>query len=282
MPETDKNLRETVKDVLKETTPAATSEELSKGKSGETNAGDTPEYVSGIDISDIPVGDRPRIKALLESKAKLLEKGYQPKFEEVSKFKKAMEELSSLGIDVEEAKQVLTRHSEQKKNPTSQDKKDARRVLDTLIDEAPAAQKEELRQLRKIVLEETNSDELKKKVTDLESMVSRLSRGFSDNRRTKLSEEIDSLKSKYGGELIDKYSDKIMDEGLKYENLNARKILFYIAPEDEIEQAVVSKKSKTKEKVESISSPGSGVVSSSEQIDTKGSWKDFLTRLNKT
>ena len=80
MPDGDKTLRETIDSVVQETQETSrqksneTEEGISKGTSDETNTGETAEkeYVNGIDITDIPVEERPRIKELLSKKAKLL------------------------------------------------------------------------------------------------------------------------------------------------------------------------------------------------------------------
>mgnify|MGYP001583588945 FL=1 len=154
MSDQDKTLKETLTEALsgnKDTTKVAEGE-TKQGISGEeteaeTKSGETAEYVSGIDISDIPEQDRPRIKDLLSKKAKLLEDGYQGKFKEVAEFKNAQEELVKAGLTTAEARDVLIKHIEQKRNPqpaTTTEKKDALKTLDKLINEAPLEQRSAL------------------------------------------------------------------------------------------------------------------------------------------
>ena len=81
------SVQDTLREVIGETvsSPDKTSSTETKesapvGTSAETKSGEpAKEYVSGIDLSDIPEQDRPRIKELFSKKAKLLEDGYQAK-----------------------------------------------------------------------------------------------------------------------------------------------------------------------------------------------------------
>lgn len=283
-------LKQTLREVVGETQetpktePKQTVEEVSKSQSDETKSGETPEYVAGIDISDIPEQDRPRIKAKLEEKAKLLEKGYQPKFQKVAKLEKSLEWLSQQGITSEEAETQLMKYAEQKKNPVQviQEKKAAVNTLDKLIEEAPYEQKDSLQKMRKIILEETGAEDFKKELADLRKVV-----GYFQTKDLQLGEiqiksELQSLSEKFGKDFISKYEDTVLSEWRKYPQSQARNILKYVVPDEEYEQAIVSSKTKqikTREKAEAVTSAGSGVTSSSETIDTKGRWRDTIKQV---
>ncbi len=173
MSKEDKTLQQTVAEAIGDTTetPIAetteTTEGLSQETAGETQSGETPVYASGIDISDVPVEDRPRIEGLLSKKAKLLEKGYQPKFAEVAELKKAQEELRKSGLTVAEANQVLTEHLARKANPTPLEQKKSLKVLDKLIENSPLEQRPALEQMRQIIQEETEVNSVKKELEEL-------------------------------------------------------------------------------------------------------------------
>ena len=292
MSEENKTLQETVGSVVgkqeanKDDKPAETEEGMSREtQSGETKTGETPDYVSGIDISDIPEQDRPKFKEKLALKAKLLEDGYQPKFQEVAQLKKAQDELVKMGLSVDEAYDVLAKHIEQRRSPkvATEKKKEAVKTLDDLLEKAPYDQRPALEQMRKIILEETNVGELRKEITDLRALVKGLSGDNTSAKQTKVNQFVDDLSSKYPKDLVDKYRANMVDAHLRY-NIPLGRILQSVVPLDELEQAILSKGKKplTKEKKEAIVSDPSGVTSAAEKIDIKSnSLKDVISNILK-
>ena len=293
MVEGNATLKETLAETLAETSePAKTTEEQTpegaeKTTPEETKAGETSEkeYVSGIDISDIPVEDRPRIKEKLEAKAKLLEDGYQVKFQEVSKFKKAQDDLVNMGLSVEEAQGVLVKHIEQKQNPTqtTQKKEEAVRTLDKLVQDAPYEQKQSLEQLRQIILEETDVTALKKEMANLKQYVGYLRGRDIETGLSKVTQDLKSLETKFGTDLVSKYKDSIIGEWRKNPQVKAKDILKYVIPDEEYEQAIIAsankgKKPLTIEKKNATQSSQSSVTSK-ETLDTSGNWKDTIKGL---
>ena len=298
MSDQDKTLKETLTEALSgnEDTTKATEGETEQGISGketegETTTGGTPEYVSGIDISDIPEQDRPHVRTLLEKKAKLLEDGYQGKFKEVAEFKKAQQELVDSGLTVAEAKDVLMRHLEQKRNPatTTTEKKDALKTLDKLIEQAPLEQRSALEQMRTIVheegigafLKEVGYDNMKSFVDDFKSLrnfAMATSGRMMEDRKKQINTDLESLSSKYGKDLVEKYREAIERAALNT-TLPISKIFSIEVPIEELEQAILSKGKKplTEEKKKAISNPSSGITSATEKVDTKkSSFADIL------
>lgn len=277
MSDENKNLSETIATAVKETQDTSNAETTETKKelaqqdaTGETNTGETPEYASGIDISDIPEQDRPKFKEKLSEKARLLEKGYQEKFTKVASLQKAQDELTNMGLTTEEARDVLIKHLEQKRNPaqTTQQKKEAVKTLDRLITDAPQEQKPALEQMRQIILEETETGELKKQIQDLSTLVRELSGDAVVSKRSKVENYLDTVSSKYGKELIDKYREQFLDAHLRVK-IPIDRLLTAVVPLEELEQAILSKGKKplTQEKKEAISSTNSGITSTSEKID---------------
>ncbi len=278
MSDQDKNLKDTLMEVIggNKDTAIATEGETKEGISGEdtegeTKSGETPEYVSGIDISDIPEQDRPRIKELLSKKANLLEQGYQGKFKEVAEFKKAQDELVSAGLTTVEARDVLMKHIEQKRNPVTSEKKDALKTLDKLIEQAPYEQRGALEQMRTIILEETGVSALSEKVNKMEKLLGVYQQSAFDSKQKQIETDLTTLSEKYGKDLIEKYRDVITQRGLQNPNLSTTKVFSFEVPIEEIEHAILSKGKKplTKEKKDAISSSGSGITSASEKVDVK-------------
>lgn len=299
MPESLKDtLRTAMAETMTQPTPVVqeTKQEPTVAASAETKTGETAEkeFVSGIDISDIPVQDRPRIREKLSEKAKLLERGYQPKFQEIAEYKKERERLSQMGLTIDEAATALNKYVEAKKNPVSAtaEKKDALKTLDKLIASAPLEQQAALSQLRQIVKEETPVDlnevvELKRKVSQFEQFMNMNAQESTMRRQTELNNELDSLRDRYGDDFIEKYRTDVVSNGVSYKG-NARQLLHAIAPADELEQAITAKvkpgKQITTEKANAITSSTPGLTSSSEQINIKQSYKNLLkdiTRLGR-
>ena len=284
----NKTLRETVQEVIGERNANpnpnidSSSTGISQSQSGDTKSGEKPEFVAGVDISDIPEQDRPRIKAKLEEKLKFLEKGYQPKFQEVAKLKKSLEWLGQQGITGEEAEEVLKKHIEGKKAPSSSDKKDTLKTLDKLIQESPYEQKEALQNMRKIIAEETNSDVLRNEISELKKAVIYLTGKDMNINLREAEQELTALEGKLGKELISTYREKALEEKAKYPGATISKILKNIVPDDEYDQAILSKGSRAKEKLNAVTNNGSGATSSSATLNVrKTSMKDILTSVLK-
>ena len=291
----DKSLSETLQEVIGETksqTQDANASEAQSGlsresQSAETNSGETATTYQGIDLSDIPEQDRPRITKALKDKFDLADKGIQKKFQEVAPFKKAMEDITNMGLTIEEAKAAIIEKSESKKKPLTTGEKKTVRLLDQLLEQSPTEQRESLRQMRQITQEEAGDaptvKELKAKVEAMEKMLGMVSNSAIESKKKEITTELDStFTKKYGKDFIDKHREKILDVALKNPNVPIEKIIKYETPDDEYEQALLAsklgnRKPLTQEKKESISSSGQGgITNAKETVDTSKSWKDTL------
>lgn len=239
---------------------------------GDTQSGGTPkpEFVGGIDISDIPEQDRPRIKELLGRKMSAAEKGINEKNQALNAKSKELDDL------IAKAKTSTTTQA--------QPKAQAVKMLDKLIDSAPSEQQSALQQMRQIIMEETEVGELKKQLKELSDFVQVFAQDKTISRQGQLSTELDGLRERYGTEIIDKYKDDIVKQGIKF-NATARQLLHAIVPPEELEQALLKpakKATTTKEKINSVSSSGSGITSSKETLNTKQPLKALISELMKT
>lgn len=278
-PVEDKTLSQTIREAFAEPAKAQivpeqqTGKELSQGTAGETQSGGTPEYVNGIDISQFPEQERPVARKALAEKAKLLEDGYQKKFQEVAQFKKQREELLNLGISENEAVQVIRDHVASKTNAKDA-KKESSKLIDQLMESAPDLEtRKGLENLKAIIKEQTNIDDIQKKLEQLENYVNH-SRGREfQSREQSLAKTLDSLSGKYGQNVIDKYRDEVLKQGLAYPDADPKRLLHAIADPDELEQAIlansVKKDERKQEKINAVSSPSSGMTSPLQTIDYK-------------
>ncbi len=283
-----KTLRETLGEVIGEQTAksnasiASNQSGIVKSQSGETQSGGTPEYVAGVDISDIPEQDRPRIKAKLEEKLKLLDKGYQPKFQEVATLKKSLEWLQSKGLTPEKAEKILLDSLSKGEPSLIGEKKEAVKTLDKLIAESPYEQKEALQNMRKIILEETSSDKQQKKIEELEKAVQYLSGKDLNFGKQTVTNDLVALEDKFGKDLIEKYRGPVLSEWEKYPNTKAKDILKYVVPDEEYEQALLSKSTRQAEKLNAVTNNSAGVTGSTANLNVrKTSLKDILTSVIK-
>lgn len=266
------------------------NQEGTQDRQTETKTGETaqPDFESGIDFSDVPEQIRTQVKDKFKGKAKLLEDGYQQKFKEVATFKKAQEELVSMGLSTQEAYDVLVKHVEQKRNPvkTTEQKKEAVRTLDKLINDSSTEQRSALEQMRQIILEETEVGELKKQLSEITDLVKILSGKHFDDRKSSVNSELDKLSEIYGKEVVDKYRDEVVGIALKFPKESVKKILFHEASDD-LEKSFLAKKENketlTQEKKNAVSSSGSGVSGSGQMIETKGkSFSQIIQDVKKT
>lgn len=287
----DKNLTETLKTAIAETSDTAktvqkeTQADMSKGTEG-AKAKSEPVYVAGVDVSDVPDNVREALKAKLEEKAGLLEKGYNKKFQDVAALKKLKDEISNMGLTEDEVRtavieklQAKTKSSES----TASEKKEAKKLLDKFAEMNPD-EAERLKNLREVILEEAGYKEIREELENLKKEMRSTKEITTMTVREKKEAEIESLKSVYGADLVDEYHDVLLNEGLRQPRMSVRSLLFAIAP-DKVEEVISKKAEKKKtipdEKREAISSPSKGLSSSTEAVNTKQPWKGFFRELTK-
>lgn len=291
------NLQETLREVIGETMKPqeTTSKETNDGNvavSDETNSGETfeKEYVAGIDISDIPEQDRPRFREKLLQKAQSVDKGAQEKFKEIAKYKKEKDSILAAGVTEDEAINVLNKYIESKNSQTkTTTKAETLRTLDKMIDDSSPEQRESLRNLRQIVKEEANTDKLDtalEEIKQLKQAVSYFNQDVSEKRSSQVNSQLNELSKEYGKEFIEKHREKVISESVKYPKADPEQILNAISDPKELRKAILSNgkqgtKAVTQEKINAITSNGSGVSGSKETINTKQPWKSFLGELTR-
>lgn len=291
MPATeDKTLSQTIREVMTEPAKASTTnlvqaaEGISEGTSGETQSGGTPEYVSGVDISTLPEQERTIARKVLAEKGKLLEDGYQAKFKEVSKFKKQREELLSLGISEEEAVSAIRNHIDSKTNAKDA-KKEAVRMIDKLKESAPDLEtRKGFENLENIIMELTNIGDIKSKLEQLERIVGQGQIREAQTREQSVVSSLGGLEKEYGKNIIDKYREDVLKQGLAFPDVDPERLLHAIADPKELKQALlansVEKKDRKQEKINAITPTGSGVTAPIQEVDVrKTPMKNILNQL---
>lgn len=271
-------LREVIGETMKpQETESKETNQANVVTSEETKSGEPSEkdFVGGIDISDVPEQDRPRIKELLSKKISLVEKGAQAKFQEIAKYKKEKESLLNAGLTEDEAVTVLRNHVQQKQNPvTKTEQKEALRTLDKMIKDADVNTAASLNNLRQVILEETGTADLKKELDEIKRQMGFVNNERATTRVQSLNNSLNALTENYGKEFIDKYRDEIVKQGLQYPQAEIKRLITAIADPDDMEQAILSRatrvgKTNIEKKLAAISNPNSGVTGSIDNIDIK-------------
>lgn len=291
------SLQDTLREVIGETmTPqSSTSQETNDSNvaaSDETTSGETSEkeYVAGVDISDIPEQDRPRFKEKFLQKVKSVEKGAQDKFQEIAKYKKEKDSILASGVTEDEAIDVLNKYVESKRTQTNTtSKQETLRTLDKMIKDSPYEQQESLKNLRQIVKEEAGTDKMEAalaKIEQLERAVGYFNQDFSDKRASQVNSQLNELSKEFGKDFIEKHREKVVSESLKYPKADPEQILNAISDPRELRKAILSNskptvKAVTQEKLNAITSSGSGVSGAKEAISTKLPWKNFLAEVTR-
>ena len=261
--------------------------------SQQTQSGEKREFVSGIDVSDIPENmTRQEFKEFLAKKGKLLEDGYTPKFKEISEYKKERDSLTALGVSPQEAAKIIREAVTARDNKSKGDvKQDLKREIDALRDEAPDLEtRKGLDRLEKVIKELSKESpeykELKERLDKAEKTLGYVNQKTITSRVDSLNEALDKLSdTRFDKAFIDKNRDAIIEEGKKYPDAPLNKIIQVVTDADEYADAILKTKSKEqtkenrlKEKINANDSSSSGVTGSEKKIDVKSSSLKSLLR----
>lgn len=281
MPPVDEKINTTLREVIGDSINQA-GKKSDDNKSQHTQTGEKREFIAGIDISDLPDNlSRADLKGLLEKKAALLESGYQGKFKEIAEFKKERDAIVALGVTPQKASEII---KDALKNSDSklEVKKELKRELEQLRDEAADQEtRKGVDRLGRVVHEEVeNSPGYKKLLERLEKAEKAL--GYVQNKTIQsrvesLNESLTSLSGeKFDKDFIEKYREKVVENGKAYPDATVHKILQVIADPEEYDDALLKskkkeevKKSRLDEKIRASDSASAGVTGQNQEIDVK-------------
>lgn len=260
--------------------------------SEQTQSGGKPEFVSGIDVSDIPDNmSKAEFKEFLAKKGKLLEDGYTPKFKEVSEYKKERDAIVALGVSPAEASKIIRETIAARNNDSKGDvKKDLKREIDQLKEEAPDLEtRKGVERLERIIMELSKSSpeykELKERLDKAEQALGYVNQRELTSRTEILNDALDKLSdTRFDKAFIEKNREAIIAEGKKFPQAPLNKIIQVVTDADEYADAIlktknkeVVKESRLKEKINANDSASSGVTGSEKKLDvSKTSLKDTL------
>jgi tetrahydromethanopterin S-methyltransferase subunit G len=292
MPATDEKVNTTLREVIGDTVTQASRKSDDKN-SQQTDSGAKREFISGIDVTDIPDNmTKAEFKDFLAKKGKLLEDGYTPKFKEIAEFKKERDEIVKLGVTPQKAREIILESL--KNNETKGDvKKELKREIDQLKEEAPDLEtRKGVERLERIIMELSKSSpeykELKDRLDKAEKALGYVTNKTLQTRTESLNEALDKLSGeKFDKNFIEKYRERIIDEGKKYPDADVKKIIQVISDPDDYNDAILktkkqeeTKKERLKEKINASDSTSSGVTGSEKAVDLKNtSLKNVLRQV---
>lgn len=134
----------------------------------------------------------------------------------------------------------------------SEDIKDRNlKKLDKLIeDTSDPAQREQLRDIREIIREETpDTKGLEDKITKLENELLLIRNAALVGQNERVEIQLQKLEEKFGTDLVNKHKKDIIATAIKYPNQSVQKLLYHFADDSEIETALLNQARK-KEKDE--------------------------------
>ena len=125
--------------------------------------------------------------------------------------------------------------------------------LDKLIDDASdPAQREQLRDIREIIKEETPDNKaLEEKVAKLEGELSMIKDAALLGQTDRIESQLARLKEEYGNDLVDKHKEGIKALALKFPRQEIENILLHLSDKSEVRTALLNQaKKKEKEELE--------------------------------
>lgn len=120
--------------------------------------------------------------------------------------------------------------------------------LDKLIEEArDAEQKEQLRDIRQIIIEETDKDSFQNEIKSLKDEINFLKRSSTVTQEKFVEDQISEISSRFGKDLVEKYKEDIKSSKLKYPNQSIEKLFYHFATDEDIRSAVINEEKRKKE-----------------------------------
>jgi len=140
------------------------------------------------------------------------------------------------------------------------------KTLDKWIKETDDSdQKEKLREMRRVIEEETGVSNLKQELKTLKDEISLLRATTVVNQSERIENQLEGLEVEYGKDLVDKYKAEIKSSAIKYPHTSIEKLLFHFATKDELTTALLAsgekkKKEELERKKKGASQSGSDTV----------------------
>lgn len=258
--------------------------------------------IADVDLSDVPENIRADVKKALAQKVKLYDAGYRAKTETLAEEKKRVEvERQSIKalLDIQrELKdnpsmekaviQTINDYRSGKINKSDENRDKAAKRLDKLIDNATDPDtREQLREMRQIVIEETDAPALKGELAQLRAELNQLKSSSVSSHAEKVEAEIDSLEKEFGKEIVSKYREEIKSSALKFPQQKVKKLLYHFAEDSEIEDAILKgaegKRKRELEIKKNGSLPDGRSMSTKVDVpkDSRGrvNWRGFISNM---
>lgn len=140
------------------------------------------------------------------------------------------------------------------------------KLIDKRIEEASDGDtKEQLREIRQIISEETEFGSLKEENRALKDRLDRLEAAGLINLSDRIESQLSDLSERFGKEVVDKYKDDLKILAQKYPRQALRKVFFNVASDEDTRLAVLNEAKTEKEREVKLKTNGSTVPPGSVQ-----------------
>ncbi len=122
------------------------------------------------------------------------------------------------------------------------------KLLDKRLEEAADPEdRKTLKQVRQIILEETNVDELREEMKLLKDQISFLQSSSAASRTETIGSQINEMSPRFGKDIVEKYAEDIKGLSLKYPKYSAEEIFLKFADKADVKSALLTEVAKEKE-----------------------------------
>lgn len=231
--------------------------------------------IEDISLEDVPENVRELVKSKLASKVQNYDKGVRSKFKTIAAEKRALEaeratleplkkfqqQLDSDPKLANAVQKAIVSFREGVVDNPNKAGSEAKKILDRWMEKAEPEQREQLRELRTAIRQETAEyAELKTQIGSLQEKLNAIESTASIGIIDRVDRQISALKDEFGEEFVSKYEKAVRDSALRNPNHTARKILKVVADDEEYDRAILNRaehlKKKDLEKKKAASSPG--------------------------
>ncbi len=220
--------------------------------------------IADIDFNNVPEDIREAVKTVVASKVKNFQADYSKKTGDLATLRKKVEDKElSLGEWVK-LKDALDKNPDLAKvlNQTWLDFDSGKlskktvsenlNLIDKLIGQSENSDsKEDLRQLREIIKQETDTSGLRGEIKVLTDQISLLQTTTRLSQVDRVDKGMEGLDTRFGNDIIDKYRGDIKTMMMKYPGQTAEKVFLQLADGSDIKTAYLNE-AKAQEKAETI------------------------------
>jgi HPt (histidine-containing phosphotransfer) domain-containing protein len=247
--------------------PATSKEpesEVGQSSGQDTQADKLDALIADLDFSNVPEAIRSEVKTRVAEKVKLYDKGFRSKTEALAEKERTLQQTEA---EVAEVKRIVDEMKQDPKlaeglNKFYTDYKSGKigrsetvaernlKRLDQLIAQTDdPAQRENLKDMRQIIMEEAGVGTLKDEIKALRGELANIRATAAAGHTERIAAQVKELEDRFGKDMVGKYRKQIETAALTYPNQSAYKLLKFYASDEDLHTALLNE-ARQKEKME--------------------------------